>query len=253
MDSNIVGYRYGAKFNNPLRQTSDISFSTQGSPAMGEAQTATFKVKNTSADSITVDMGLADEVASAKQWESFPLKETLTFTPGEEKELSYTKTIKYAGSHRIWASFRFNGVWYDLLPNSTQTVKYGMWVHLPDIRVLGISLDQSPTAYIDFQIYLTIKNYESRPITLSEIKIFGFKENNQQYKYTLFLPDHLTKDIVINSNEIKSYTASKSLDEEGYYWTWPSYTIGSLNYDIFKEGWNPASIRYYVTKIGIIN
>jgi hypothetical protein len=246
---NLAFYRiYNAWFNyykfiseNTLRQTSDISFSTQGSPAMGEAQTATFKVKNTSADSITVDMGLADEVASAKQWESFPLKETLTFTPGEEKELSYTKTIKYAGSHRIWASFRFNGVWYDLLPNSTQTVKYGMWVHLPDIRGMVYSFTSMPPAVgQQFTTTLAIKNLESRPITIDELGIANYNETYNLWRSL----DTNVQNILINAGETKTYTFTKTLDKEGTYNSWPTYRIAAAWFSVKNMDSNIVGYRY---------
>jgi hypothetical protein len=152
-----------------LPVTASLGFSNLA-PVVGQTLNASYSLTNTSSSDITIQAGLADQNIQTGQWNSFT-PQTITIPAGTSKQLSFSKTVMYPGTHTSWIAINYNGIWYNAKPSTNQLVNYTYSVRpLGDAVAVSASLgfsDLNPAAGSNLDVVFKLYNNSGAPITVN--------------------------------------------------------------------------------------
>lgn len=210
---------YSVAYNFPISGSLWLS---NLNPSAGEAVAAVYTVKNSTANNLTIDAGLADQNTQSGQWNSYT-PQTITLTPGEQRQLTFRKTAQFPGPHRTWIAFYYNGTWYDAKPLVSQMTAYSYTVNNPPEAVTVSSSmwfsNVTPAVGETLTAAYKLKNNTGTPVTLEA----GLADQNTQNgQWNSFSP----KTVTIAANSEQSISFLKTVKYPGDHRTWIATAVG---------------------------
>jgi hypothetical protein len=221
------------------------SLSLPDSPAIGEKLTATFRIENKTANSVTFQyLGVANRLGGTAN-RDFPWQEGITVSANGYKDITVERINTELGNYSSWISYCIDGVWYNASPQTTQTVSKTYNTRIPRLQAMTtITINpNNPIAWQAATFSTTVYNKEENTIYYSHLGLAARDTAN-----------NANSDIGWISNSYIGGKSSQTITRQrrlpaGNYMTWTSIHIGSSFIDI----WDGLNLNHAYFTVNPIN
>ena len=239
-----------------LTLTQDLSLSNL-SPIINQTNvTATYKVKNTGGQAITlqnlgVQVRLNGDLNSTNR--DFNWIQNLTLQPNEEYTYSSSRTFDVLGSWTARPNFQMNGVWSDVhrADNTVNTVWFTVQNPPPppagNIQIYsGLQLSPSnPTPGQNVNAQVTVKNNGGTTFTAPYFGIKGrYTNGDLNYDYGWI------QNFSLAAGATYTFNGNRAFDRTGNYWFTANYQDSSGTWNDVK--WSNGSTNYVNLTVGSV-
>lgn len=195
-------------------------------PVIGEQVTATVKLRNSADVNINVpNFGVACRINPATQFKpcDFGYQNVTVSANSESSALTFTQTFNEYATYEMFNTYYNNGKWYRPISETGVATKLSAVTHAPNLKIVsGLAISPTtPSLGSNFTGAFGLKNYDSRPITLT---------TGVAVRYGTLNKDILWVRTTIAPGAIYNYSQSRAVDAIGEHRAWVSVNYPPLGW-----------------------